>query len=103
MPAKDGSQLAADFGTARGRTRGDAGGDLQRVDAFDLRHGMSVAAQVFVERDQVPVDGMDPLVLGLDVARLVTAEDEVRNPNVILETELVVRESCGASLARLTC
>ncbi len=29
--------------------------------------------------------------------RLIMAEDEVRQPTIILETELVIRESCGAS------
>jgi LacI family transcriptional regulator len=32
--------------------------------------------------------------------RLIAAEEEIRNPNVFLETELVVRESCGANLAK---
>jgi hypothetical protein len=28
------------------------------------------------------------------------AGEEINNPHVILETELIVRESCGAGLAR---
>ena len=34
------------------------------------------------------------------LVRLISAEEEVRNPAVILETEMVVRESCGARLNR---
>jgi hypothetical protein len=30
---------------------------------------------------------------------LITAEETIRNPNVILETELVVRASCGANVS----
>jgi LacI family transcriptional regulator len=33
------------------------------------------------------------------LTRLITGE-EIRTPQVILETELIVRESCGAGLAR---
>jgi len=32
--------------------------------------------------------------------RLIMADEDIRNPNVFLETELVVRESCGAKLVR---
>ena len=42
--------------------------------------------------------------LGWGAGELLTrmiAGDEIQNPQVILETELVVRESCGASLAHV--
>jgi len=34
--------------------------------------------------------------------RLITDEDEIRHPNVLLETELIVRDSCGAKRALST-
>ena len=86
-------------------------GALQAIRELRLRVPADIALVGF---DDVPLaEFLDPPLttvrlpaygLGWGAAellvRLISAEEEVRNPEVILETELVVRESCGARLKR---
>ncbi len=84
-------------------------GALQAIRERGLRVPRDVALVGF---DDIPLAGfIDPPLttvrlpaagLGWGAAdlliRLITAEEAIRNPSVILDTELVVRDSCGAKL-----
>jgi LacI family transcriptional regulator len=78
------------------------------------RHSLHVPHDIaLVGFDDIPLAGfIDPPLttvrlpaagLGWGAAdlliRLITAEETIRNPNIILETELVVRASCGANVS----